>query len=163
LIWKIFLIIGVGRAGKTTLSNMLKDKINSYNLIHSDSIKWAIIKALGKEDYYINNIDKQKEFEYSEYFQKTLLEFYNSLIRNDKQKYGYILETGQLYPKMIKEMINFDNTVVVCLGLGNLSSKDIVDLCIKYDTEESWTYGLSKEYLSQHANDWVCYNQIWMF
>jgi len=142
---------------------MLKDKINSYNLIHSDSIKWAIIKALGKEDYYINNIDKQKEFEYSEYFQKTLLEFYNSLIRNDKQKYGYILETGQLYPKMIKEMINFDNTVVVCLGLGNLSSKDIVDLCIKYDTEESWTYGLSKEYLSQHANDWVCYNQIWMF
>ena len=27
---KNILVMGIGRAGKTTLSNMLKDKVNSY-------------------------------------------------------------------------------------------------------------------------------------
>lgn len=44
---KNIVIIGVGRAGKTTLSNMIKDKWNQYNLIHSDSIKWGIIRGKG--------------------------------------------------------------------------------------------------------------------
>lgn len=42
---KNILIMGIGRAGKTTLSDMIKDKWNSYNLLHSDSLKWAIIRA----------------------------------------------------------------------------------------------------------------------
>ena len=46
---KNIVIIGVGRAGKTTLSNMIKDKWNQYNLIHSDSFKWGIIRGKGEE------------------------------------------------------------------------------------------------------------------
>ena len=49
---KNIVIIGVGRAGKTTLSNMIKDKWNQYNLIHSDSIKWGIIRGKDEEPYY---------------------------------------------------------------------------------------------------------------
>ena len=49
---KNIVIIGVGRAGKTTLSNMIKDRWNQYNLIHSDSIKWGIIRGKDKEPYY---------------------------------------------------------------------------------------------------------------
>lgn len=56
------LIMGIGRAGKTTLSNMIKEKYNNYSLIHSDSIKWALIRAAGKESYYRKNIKEQKEF-----------------------------------------------------------------------------------------------------
>lgn len=67
---KNILIMGIARAGKTTLSEMLKDKYNSYNLIHSDSLKWAMIRAEDKEKYYRTNVDKQKEFEHGEYFQK---------------------------------------------------------------------------------------------
>lgn len=48
---KNILIMGIGRAGKTTLSNMIKDKCNSFNLIHSDSLKWAIIRAKNQEKY----------------------------------------------------------------------------------------------------------------
>lgn len=88
------LIMGIGRTGKTTLSNMIKEKYKQYNLIHSDSIKWAIIRATGREKYYRTHIEEQKEFEHSEYFQKVLLELFNSCIRNDKNKYGYILESG---------------------------------------------------------------------
>lgn len=65
---------------------MIKEKYNSYNLIHSDSLKWALIRGANKESYYREHVDKQKEFEHGEYFQKALLEFYNSCVRNDKNK-----------------------------------------------------------------------------
>ena len=90
-----------------------------------------MIRAKGQEGDYRKNVDKQKEFEHGEYFQRILLELYNSLIRNDKNSYGYILESGQLHSKIVKEMINFNNTLVLCLGLGDLTIKDMVEQCIK--------------------------------
>ena len=57
---KNILIMGIGRAGKTTLSKMLKAKYNNYSLVHSDSLKWAMIRAEDKEKYYRTNVDKQK-------------------------------------------------------------------------------------------------------
>lgn len=36
---KNILIMGIERAGKTTLSKMIKNKYTNYNLIHSDSLK----------------------------------------------------------------------------------------------------------------------------
>ncbi len=157
---KNILIMGIGRAGKTTLSKMIKDKYNGYNLIHSDALKWAMIRAKNEEQYYRENIDKQKEFEHGEYFQRTLLEFYNSSIRKDTNKYGYILESGQLHPKIVKEMIDFNNTTVLCLGLGDFKPEDMVKQCVMYDTKESWTYGLSEEYLLKHAMDWYSSNEM---
>lgn len=157
---KNILIMGIGRAGKTTLSKMIKDKYNSYNLIHSDALKWAMIRAKDEEQYYRKNVDKQKEFEHSEFFQRTLLELYKALIRNDKKGYGYILESGQLHPRIVSEMIDFNKTIVLCLGLGNLTAEDMVEQCLKYDTEDSWTYGLSREYLLEHAQDWYKCNEM---
>ncbi len=157
---KNILIMGIGRAGKTTLSKMLKDKINSYNLIHSDSLKWAMIRAKNEEKYFRENVDKQKEFEHGEYFQRTLLEFFKSSMSKDKKNYGCILESGQLHPRIVKEMVNFDNTIVVCLGLGDFSLEDMVNLCIEHDTPEDWTYGLSREYLREHAKDWFTANEM---
>lgn len=90
---KNIIIIVVGRTGKTTLSNMIKDKYKQYNLIHSDSIKWAIIRAKGMEGYYKKYIKDQKNFGYSEEFQTILLELFLSLLRNDKSNHGYILES----------------------------------------------------------------------
>lgn len=157
---KNILIMGIGRAGKTTLSEMLKEKYKSYSLIHSDSLKWAMIRAKGKEKYYRTSVDKQKEFEHSEYFQKTLLEFFNSSVSHDGNHYGYILESGQLHPKVVKEMIDFEKTIVVCLGLGNLNVDEIVEQCVKYDTEKDWSFGLSKKNLKEHATDWYFANEM---
>lgn len=151
---KNILIMGAGRAGKTTLSNMLKEKYNQYSLIHSDSIKWAMIRAKGQEQYYRTNIVEQKEFECSEFFQKVLLEFLNSCIRKDDHKYGYILESGQLRAEHVKEMIDFENTLVVCLGHGDLTKEDIIDLCRENDKEEDWSYNLEYEFLEKHAAVW---------
>jgi len=156
---KNILIMGVGRTGKTTLSNMIKKKYNQYNLIHSDSIKWALIRAQEREDYYRNNIKAQKKFEHSEYFQKILLEFFNSCIRNDKNKYGYILESGQLDVSLVKKYVDFNNTIVFCLGHGCLSKEEIIDLCIKHDDVDDWTFSLSSEYLDIHAQNWDVMNK----
>ena len=133
---KNILIMGVGRAGKTTLSNMVKDKFKTYNLIHSDSIKWGLIRGEGKEKYYRTNITEQKEFEHGEFFQKTLLEIFNSLIKKDKKEYGYILESGQLQAKNVSQMIDFDKTIVICLGLGELTKEGIIQLCREHDKED---------------------------
>lgn len=157
---KNILIMGIGRAGKTTLSEMIKNKYKNYSLIHSDSLKWAMIRAEEKEQFYRTNIDKQKAFEHSIYFQKTLLEFFNLCISKDNNNYGYILESGQLHPKIVKEMIDFENTIVICLGLGNLNKDEMVELCIKHDVEKDWTYGLSREYLKEHAQDWFLTNEM---
>lgn len=130
------LIMGIGRAGKTTLSNMIKEKYNNYSLIHSDSIKWALIRAAGKESYYRKNIKEQKEFEHGEYFQRVLLEFFDSCIRKEKNDYGYILESGQLEPKIVKEYIDFKTTKVIALGHGDLTKNDIIKLCRDNDKPE---------------------------
>lgn len=157
---KNILIMGIGRAGKTTLSNIIKDRYNSYNIVHSDSLKWALIRAKGQEKYYREKVNIQKEFEHSEYFQRVLLEFYNSLIRNDIKGYGTILESGQLHPKLVREMIDFNTTNVICLGLGNLNKEQIVDLCFEHDTEKDWTYGLKREYIAKHAENWYKRNEM---
>ena len=156
---KNILIMGIGRAGKTTLSNMIKEKYVSYNLIHSDSIKWAIIRAKGMEEYYRENIEEQKEFEHSEYFQRILLEFFNSCIRNDINNNGYILESGQLDPKLVKELINTDETEIICLGHGQLTKNDIIELCRKNDKKSDWTYDISDKKLEVHAEKWSEMNE----
>lgn len=156
---KNILIMGIGRAGKTTLSEMIKEKHPEYNLIHSDSIKWAMIRAAGKEEYYRTNIKEQHEFECGEYFQRVLLEFFNSCVRNDKNKHGYILESGQLEPKYVREMLDFDKTEVICLGHGNLKEKDIIKLCREHDKQGDWTYNISDADLEAHVEKWVQMNE----
>ena len=94
------------------------------------------------------------------FFQRTLLEFFESSIIKDIKNYGYILESGQLHPKIVSEMINLKKTIVVCLGLGNLNVDEMVELCINHDTENDWTFGLSKEYLKKHAIDWYSANEM---
>lgn len=154
------LIMGIGRAGKTTLSKMIKNKYPDYNLIHSDALKWGMIRADDKEQYYRENVLKQKEFEHSEFFQRTLLGFFKSSINKCEREHGYILESGQLHPQIVKEMINFENTVVICLGLGELTAEEITAQVIKHDTQDSWTYGLPKEYILKHAEDWERCNKM---
>lgn len=158
---KNVLIMGTGRAGKTTTSKMLKEKYKEYNLIHSDSVKWGLIRGANKEEYFRTHIDEQKEFEHGEYFQRAQLEIFKSLCdkNKDKNKYGYIWESGQLSPKIVHELIDFDNTVVVCLGLGEFDVEDVINLCREHDVPEDWSYNLPYEDLKAHAKKWIETNE----
>ena len=50
---KNILILGVGRAGKSTLSRMIKDRFPEYDLIHTDSIRNAILYNID-ETFFIS-------------------------------------------------------------------------------------------------------------
>ena len=41
-----------------------------------------------------------------------------------------------------------------------LNKDEMVELCIKHDVEKDWTYGLSREYLKEHAQDWFSINEM---
>lgn len=158
---KNIIIMGTGRAGKTTTSKMLKEKYKEYNLLHSDSVKWGIIRGQGKEEYYETHIDEQKEFEHSEMYQRILLEIFKSLCdkNKDKNRYPYILESGQLSPALVNELINFDNTCVVCLGLGDFDVEDVINLCREHDVPDDWSYNIPYEDLKSHAKKWIETNE----
>lgn len=157
---KNVLIIGVARAGKTTLGNMIKDEFNQYNIIHADSIIWGIIRGTGREEYYTKNIKARKELVHSDKFQRIILEIYKSSINQDTKNYGTILESGQLEPKYAKELLDMGNLICVCLGHGNLDKQGIMQLCREHDTEKDWTYGISDENLSTNADKWNEKNQL---
>lgn len=83
---KNILILGCGRAGKSTLSRLLKSKYPEYNLVHMDAI-W---------NGFLYNIDKKyvKDFmNYQEncFFQNVLLDFLDSQTKQDSAKYGTIM------------------------------------------------------------------------
>lgn len=156
---KNLIIIGIGRSGKTTLSNIVKERNPTINVIHSDYLKWAFIRAKNEEDFYHSNVEEQIKFESSLFFQKYLLEYFNFCIEKDYKKQGYVLESGQLEPKLITEMVDRKTTDVICLGLGNVSARDIVKMCREHDTEESWTFNISDSLLMEHAKNWVERNE----
>ena len=41
-----------------------------------------------------------------------------------------------------------------------LNKDEMVELGIKHDVEKDWTYGLSREYLKEHAQDWFSINEM---
>ncbi len=57
-------------------------------------------------------------------------------------------------------MIDFENTIVVCLGLGKLNIDEMIELCIEHDIEKDWTFRLPREYLRKHAIDWYSANEM---
>lgn len=153
---KNIIIMGVGRAGKTTLSKMLKNLYPQYDVIHADAIKWGIIRAQGQESEFRKNIEKQMEWEKSAFFQDVLIEIFAHNIKNNHTP--LILETGQLY---LENLINHPKynvikecTDILVLGIGRKTGQQRVQECKAHDTEIDWTYGIPDEILSDYSVDW---------
>ncbi len=154
---KNIIIMGVGRAGKSTLSKMIKDLYPQYDVVHADAIKWGIISAQGKEPEFRKDIRKQMEWEKSRFFQNVLIEvFAHNVIHKHTP---LILDTGQLYLETLlahpKYNLIKESTDVIVLGIGERTSLQRVQLCEEYDTKADWTYNLSSEKLLDYAVDWT--------
>ena len=139
---KNILILGVGRAGKSTLSRKLKERFPKYDLIHADSIRNGILDNLDGENakFFIN-------YNENEFFQKVLLDFLDTQTKQGLNQYGTILEGAQILPSVLSKYKNLDNTVVVYLGHGNLKENEIFKLVRDNDVPTDWTYGKSDEEL----------------
>lgn len=150
---KNILIIGCARAGKTTLSRMLKEKYPTMNLLVMDSIKNAILRNIDNDGE--DNVEFATKYEFSSFHMNMIAECYNSHIRTDKNNFGYILEGAQLLPEIIDKKIDKDNVVIVCLGLGDISSEEIFKNVRKFDNEDDWTYDVADYNLKIWCKHWV--------
>lgn len=97
---KNILILGPGRAGKSTLSRMLKEKLPKYNLIHTDAIRNAIQFNLPSE--YVKDFLNYKE---NKFFQQVLLTFLSEQSEQDKNSYGVYWKERKYFPKRYLIMI----------------------------------------------------------
>lgn len=139
---KNILILGVGRAGKTTLSKRIREKYSKYNLVHADSIRNAILSNL--DEKYIEDF---MDYQSNEFFQKVLLDFIDDQTKQGLGKYGTILDGAQILPSVLSRYKNLNNTIVVYLGHGNIREDEIFQFIREFDKETDWTYSKTDEEL----------------
>ncbi len=132
---KNIFILGAGRAGKSTLSRKVKEKYPLYNLVHSDAIRVGMTTNIAKK--YIDYI---MDYQSNEYYQHVLLSFVDCQNRQDFNNYGTILEGSQILPSVLSEYENLENTIVVFLGHGSLTEKDIFAMVREHDKPRDWSF-----------------------
>lgn len=152
---KNILILGVGRAGKSTLSRMIKDRFPEYDLIHTDSIRNAILYNIDE-----NYIEEFMNYRENEFLQKVLLEFLDSQTKQGLNMYGTILEGAQILPSVLSRYKNVDNTIIIFLGHGNLSEKEIFELVRDNDSKNDWSYKKTDEELKKFIHRFHEKNQF---
>ena len=145
---KNILILGPGRAGKSTLSRMLKEKLPNYNLIHTDAIRNAIQSNLPRE--YVDDFLNYKE---NQFFQKVLLSFLTEQSEQDKGAYGIIMEGAQILPETLAHYDNIKNTIVVYIGHGSLSKEELFKLVRNNDTEKDWSFSKTDTELKEYIDE----------
>lgn len=145
---KNILILGPGRAGKSTLSRMLKQKLPNYNLIHMDAIRNAIQFNLLEE--YVEGFLNYKE---NKFFQKVLLNFLSEQSRQDDECYGVILEGAQILPETLYNYSDLENTIVVYIGHGDLSKKELFKMVRSNDKKKDWSFYKSDYELNDYINE----------
>lgn len=152
---KNILILGVGRAGKSTLSRMLKEKFPQYDLIHTDSIRNAILYNIDQK--YIDTFVNYQE---NHFLQKVLLDFLDSQTNQGLNMYGTILEGAQILPNVLNGYKNLNKSIIIFLGHGNLNEKEIFELVRKNDSETDWSYTKTDKELKKFIKDFYEKNQL---
>ena len=137
------IIAGTARAGKTTISLMLKE----YGYVHykMDSIKRGICEAYNIK---YDNWDKVSPI---------MATIINRMIKDNETDTNYKLENYLfdipfLYPKDIK-LIDTSDTLVIFLGYAKLTPKESFDKIRKYDKENYWTYNITDDKLMSWCQD----------
>lgn len=140
-------ICGVPRSGKTTLAKIIKKDFSDYNLIVSESIRNGFQKM--DEEHYKEwgNFNSKKR---KENFPKFLFEFlkWNSFF----SKCNNIVDLALVELKTVIENRSEDD-IIVCLGFGGVSEKEIFSFIRKREKQEDYTLNMSDEKLSEVWGD----------
>lgn len=143
-------IFGSSRSGKSTLSKMISKKYPHYHIIIGDDIEWAFQQTL--PSYKINNNGGSGMEEDFPNFLSCL--FYQSIKSNDGI-FNYIIETCDITPKKAQELFNKKNTIILFLGISQLTVEQHFSEIRKYETERDWTYKRSDDQLMEHCKYWL--------
>jgi hypothetical protein len=138
---KSIIIIGEPRCGKTTLANVLYDRLNCQ-IIHGDCERVSLSLVFPEL-----NIKENPKF----------VKYLETLLRKQQRdsKYSVVLESTDIKPKDIIETFNPNNNIVICLGVSKIDYNEFCDYIIKNDTENDWTKKCSKEEILNYCKEYI--------
>ncbi len=154
--FKNILIIGPGRAGKTTLSKMIHRKYG-YSIISIDDIvtSLAAFPALNIswDGDHVRIAEQMSGF---------LANYLKELSEGNKFYDGCktVIEGTDIDFERLLPDIDRSKYLLIGLTYNQRSKEDLFRTIRKYDTEDDWSYYLSDEQLEKYCEDYIERNQF---
>ena len=149
--YKNILIIGSGRAGKTTLSKMIHKKYG-YSINSLDDV----ITALGSiPEFKINYKTDDKIV--SKVMAPFTIKFIEELSEGNKFYDGCktVIEGTDIDIDLVYPNINLDKTLVIGLTYNDIDEDKLYQNIKKYDTEDDWTYWCNDKELKEYCKKFI--------
>ena len=140
---KNIILLGASRAGKSTFTKMLNERLDNTLIIRTDLLRLAFRDAIYKDSEVSTGV-VGKDPDYINY----VLSYYKYANMYDID-YVKIVDTVDFEPK---DCNNFENSITICLGYPNTTKEEVVANWRKYDTDLDWTKKKSDEKLLVYAN-----------
>ena len=138
---KNIIIFGEPRSGKSTLANMIVDRFN-YQVIHVDSIRDTFKKIYPELEIAPDKAVKNKKFQL--FLQEYL---YRNTIKEERNKYGYVMEGCETSVCDCNELYNNDNNIIYFLAQVNITPEQLFNNIRNNDTKQDWTFKRSDDEL----------------
>ena len=154
--YKNVLIIGPGRAGKTTLSKMLNKKYG-YSIISIDDI------VSGFESYPELQIHHDgNENNTAKRLVPFLLNYLKELSEGNKfyDNCKFVIEGTHIDFEGLIPKINLDKYLLIGLTYNNITKEELYNIIRKYDTEDDWTYWCEDEELKGNTEYFIKRNRF---
>lgn len=142
---KNIMILGICRTGKTTFSKMIQKEFKNYQIIEVDTIISALQKTVPEVPigFIHDNLPENKLPEFLNlYIQKNISKNGKSL--------GFIINADSIMPRDLVKFFDLSNMAVYYFVSRDLTPKQILENCRKYDCKEEWTTRRTDEKLLEH-------------
>ncbi len=154
--YKNILIIGPGRAGKTTLSKMIHEKYG-YSIISIDDIVTALA-AFPKLNISWDGDHGKIAEQMSCFLSKYLTELSEGTKFYDGCK--TVIEGTDIDFEKLLPTIDTSKYVLIGLTYNHQSKEDLFQNIRQYDTEDDWTYYVSDEQLNEFCEQFMERNRF---
>lgn len=145
---KNILIFGTPRSGKSTLANMIFEKLK-YQIIRSDSERHALKEVFPDLNINAKTASKSKEFQL---YLKSLLKQSEYI---NKDRFGIVLEGANTSVIDCNELFNNGNNLIYYLGTIDSTPEKLALAIKENDTDKDWTYEYSFEKLLEIAKEHI--------
>lgn len=147
---KNIIIGGTVRSGKTTLSNLIRERFG-YSKVESDTIVNAFDEVFPEMGITHRNADLARKK-----YEPFLFEILNGFYRDLKYTNNITVFPGsQFLPENIAKYEKKDKYIVIFLGLDGITPEQLLKTIREHDTEKDWTF--------KKPDDWMlkfCENVI---
>ena len=142
---KNIIIVGIPRAGKSTLSKLIKETYPSYNQFSFEAIRNGFIESLPDLDMGNRRSEARKSVMPS--FIMEMIHWNNKILSTPS-----LIEGDFCTIEELSRLVSEDD-LIICLGLGCREIDDIIGGIKLHDTKEDYTNAWDEKRLSMHFQD----------